>query len=112
MKEVDIQSLVQQAIDLLKESSRDKNLEICFEASTSIPSVYCQEQLLFRAIQNLLSNALKYTPEGGKVDVTVTSYLQWKDGGVVEISIKDTGIGILKMISRRSLSPFIGEGMP
>ena len=106
MKESEIEPMVRQAIDLLKESSRDKNIEIRLEASASIPPVYCHEQLLFRAIQNLLSNALKYTPDGGKVDVTVTSYLQRKDGGVVEISIKDTGIGILEDDIERIFEPF------
>ena len=106
MKESEIEPMVRQAIDLLKESSRDKNIEIRLEASASIPPVYCHEQLLFRAIQNLLSNALKYTPDGGKVDVTVTSYLQRKDRGVVEISIKDTGIGILEDDIERIFEPF------
>jgi signal transduction histidine kinase/predicted metal-dependent phosphoesterase TrpH len=106
MKESEIEPMVRQAIDLLKELSRDKNIEIRLEASASIPPVYCHEQLLFRAIQNLLSNALKYTADGGKVDVTVTSYLQRKDRGVVEISIKDTGIGILEDDIERIFEPF------
>jgi signal transduction histidine kinase len=106
MREVEIKSMVQQAIDLLKEASREKKIEIHFEASPSIPSVYCHEQLFFRAIENLLGNALKYTPEGGKVDVTITSYLPWKDGGVIEISIKDTGIGILEDDIERIFEPF------
>ena len=106
VKEVEIQSMVQQAIDLLKDASRDKNIEIHFETSPSIPLVYCQEQLLFRAIENLLSNALKYTPGGGRIDVTVTSYIEWKNGGVVEISIRDTGIGILEDDIDRIFEPF------
>jgi signal transduction histidine kinase len=53
-----------------------------------------------------LGNALKYTPRGGKIGVTLTSYTQWKDGGVVEISIKDTGIGIYKEDIERLFEPF------
>jgi signal transduction histidine kinase/predicted metal-dependent phosphoesterase TrpH len=106
MKEIEIQPIVQQAIDLLKEASRDKNIEIHFEASPPIPRVYCQDQLLLRAIENLLSNALKFTPEGGKIDVAVTSYIGWKDGGIVEISIKDTGIGIEEDEIERIFEPF------
>jgi signal transduction histidine kinase/predicted metal-dependent phosphoesterase TrpH len=106
MKEVEVHSLVQLAIDLLKEASRDKNIEIRFESSASVPPIYCHEQLLLRAIQNLLSNALKYTPEGGKVNVTIISYLRWKDGGVIEISVKDTGIGISEEDRERIFEPF------
>ena len=106
MKEIEIQPMVQEVIDLLKEASRDKNIEIRFEASPSIPPVYCQEQLLLRAIENVLGNALKYTPSGGRIDVAVTSYIEWKDGGIVEISIKDTGIGILEDDIERIFEPF------
>ena len=106
MKEIEIQPMVQQMIDLLKEASRDKNIEIHFEASPSIPLVYCQEQLLSRAIENLLSNALKFTPRGGKVDVAVTPYTGRNNGGVIEISIKDTGIGILEEDIERIFEPF------
>jgi len=61
---------------------------------------------MFRTIQNLLSNALKYTPNGGKVDVTLTPYLQGKEGGFVEISIKDTGIGIWGDEIEKIFEPF------
>ncbi len=96
IKEVDIRQLIQQVVNLLKETSEVKKIEICFDPSPSIPHIFCHEQLMFRTIENLLNNALKYTPNGGKVGVTITSYLQWKEGGFVEISIKDTGIGILE----------------
>jgi signal transduction histidine kinase/predicted metal-dependent phosphoesterase TrpH len=96
IKEVDIQQLIQQVINLLKETSEEKKIEICFDSSTSIPHIFCHEQLMFRTIENILNNALKYTPHGGRVSVTLTPYLQWEEGGFIEISIKDTGIGILE----------------
>ena len=71
MKEVDIKSLVQQAIDLLKESASEKSIEIQFKASPSTPVISCHEPLMYRALVNLLSNALKYTPRGGKVEVAL-----------------------------------------
>jgi two-component system phosphate regulon sensor histidine kinase PhoR len=106
IKEVDIQLLIQQVVNLLKETSEEKKIEICFDLSASIPHLFCHEELIFRTIENLLSNALKYTPHGGKVDVTITPYLQWKEGGFVEISIKDTGIGILEDEIERIFEPF------
>ncbi|MBN2245105.1 MAG: response regulator, partial [Candidatus Aminicenantes bacterium] len=94
MREVEINSIVQRTIESLTESIREKNIEIRFVSPPSLPAVYCQEQLVLRAIENLLGNALKYTPRGGEIDVTLTSYTHWKNGGIVEISVKDTGIGI------------------
>jgi signal transduction histidine kinase len=98
--------MIQQGIDLLKEISTEKKIGIHFEASPSIPPIYCHQQLISRSIENILNNALKYTPEGGKVDITVTSYLEWKDVGIVEISIKDTGIGISEEDIERIFEPF------
>jgi hypothetical protein len=106
IKEVDIRHLIQQVVNLVKETSEEKNVEIRFDSSVSIPHIFCHEQLMFRTIENLLDNALKYTPHGGKVDITITPYLQWKEGGFVEISIKDTGVGILEDEIGRIFEPF------
>jgi signal transduction histidine kinase/predicted metal-dependent phosphoesterase TrpH len=106
IKEVDIQRLIQEVVNLLKETSEEKKIEISFDSSASIPRIFCHEQLMFRTIENLLNNAIKYTPHGGKVDVTVTPYLQWRGGGFVEISIKDTGVGILEDEIDRIFEPF------
>ncbi|HXX34403.1 MAG TPA: ATP-binding protein [Thermodesulfobacteriota bacterium] len=106
IKEVDIQHLIQQVVNLLKETSEEKNIEIHFDSSASISPIFCHEQLMFRAIENLVNNALKYTPRGGKVDIAITPYLQWKEGGFVEISIKDTGIGIPGDEIERIFEPF------
>ena len=106
IEEVDIQKLIQEVVNLLKEASEKKKIEICFDSSVSIPHIFCHGELMFRTIQNLLSNALKYTPNGGKVDVTLTPYLQGKEGGFVEISIKDTGIGIWGDEIEKIFEPF------
>jgi signal transduction histidine kinase/predicted metal-dependent phosphoesterase TrpH len=94
MKEVDVESLVQQTIDLLKESASEKSIEIEFKASRSTLKISCHESSMYRALVNLLSNALKYTSRGGKVEVALITYINKRGTGVMEISIKDNGIGI------------------
>ncbi|MGO8988229.1 MAG: ATP-binding protein [bacterium] len=106
VKRVDIQRMIEQAIHLLKETREAKNIEVHFDPSPSAAHIFCHEQLIFRTIENLLNNALKYTPRGGRIDITITPYLQWKEGGFVEISIKDTGIGILDDEIDRIFEPF------
>ena len=44
---------------------------------------------LEQVVDNLLHNAVKYTPKGGRVDVRV-----WRDGDAVALSVSDTGVGI------------------
>jgi signal transduction histidine kinase len=95
LKEVDVYSLVQNTIDLLKEMAAEKRIDIVLRASPPHPKVSLNELLMNRALLNLLSNALKYTASGGKIEVTLTNYLNNRRGsGVMEISVKDNGMGI------------------
>lgn len=106
-KEMDVQSLVQQAIDLLKENASGKNIKIEFKSSLTTRKIYCHESLMSRALVNLLSNALKYTPNGKKVEVTLTTYLNKKRGtGVMEVSIRDYGIGICEEDLEKIFEPY------
>jgi signal transduction histidine kinase len=61
---------------------------------------------LRRAVENLISNAIKYTPEGGRVEVSVVPYFLKEGGGIVEISVRDTGIGIVPEDQERIFEPF------
>jgi signal transduction histidine kinase len=106
MKEVDVKPLVQKTIDLLKENASEKSITIEFKASPSIPEISCHEPLMYRALVNLLSNALKYTPRGGKVEVAVIAYLSKRGTGVMEISIKDNGIGISEEDLEKIFEPY------
>jgi signal transduction histidine kinase len=106
MKDVLIQSVVERAVNSIKDAAAEKRIEVRFSASSFIPRIPCHEDWILRAIENLLANALKYTPEGGRVEVTVTSYLEWNEGGIVEICVKDTGIGILEEDTGKIFEPF------
>jgi signal transduction histidine kinase len=107
MKEVDVKSLVHQAIDLLKENASEKNIKIEFKAPLSAHKILGHESLMYRALVNLLSNALKYTQRGGKVDIALIAYLNRERGtGVMEISIKDNGIGICEEDLGKIFEPY------
>jgi signal transduction histidine kinase len=105
MTEVDIKSLVRQAIDLLKESCSEKSIEIQLKAYPSVPAISCHEPLMYRTLVNLLSNALKYTPRGGKIEVSIHAYFNKKGTGVLEISFRDTGIGICEEDREKIFQP-------
>ena len=106
MREVEIPSMVQQVVDLLKDAAREKKIEILFQSPPSIPTIQCHEHLLQRAVDNLISNALKYTPNEGKVEISMAHYLEGNNGGVVEIFVQDTGIGIAEEDIERIFEPF------
>jgi signal transduction histidine kinase len=61
---------------------------------------------MYRGLVNLLSNALKYTPRGGKVEVALIAYFNKRGTGVMEISFKDNGIGILEEDLEKIFEPY------
>jgi signal transduction histidine kinase len=55
-----------------------------------LPPVYADISLIERVMQNLIDNALKFTPEGGKIEIKTMQSI----GNQIEISVTDNGIGI------------------
>lgn len=66
-----------------------QGLTLLFESDRTSYAVALHAELLERALLNLLSNALKFTPRGGTVSVRVRT-----DGHTVRLSVSDTGCGI------------------
>ncbi|MGZ3590535.1 MAG: sensor histidine kinase [Thermodesulfobacteriota bacterium] len=86
--EIDLAALVQEGCELFKPAAEDKGLSLSFDIPKPIHFMG-DIQMIQRMISNLLDNAIKYTPSGGSVTVSVNE----KDTQVV-VSIKDTGCGI------------------
>ena len=86
---MDIAAVVRDACELFQAPAEDKELRLICEVTGNI-SISGDNRLIQRMIANLLDNAIKYTPNGGSVDVAVNPV----SNDAVEITIKDTGIGI------------------
>ncbi|MEP7170379.1 MAG: ATP-binding protein, partial [Bacteroidota bacterium] len=66
-----------------------KNISISTELSKELPAVYADVSLIERVLQNLIDNAMKFTPEGGKIIIKT-----FKNEADVEVIVTDTGIGV------------------
>ena len=75
-------------IQYISESVIQKDITVKNNIAESI-SVYADEQMIHSVLQNLLSNALKFTNNGGEINL----YAEM-DGSTVKISIQDNGVGI------------------
>ncbi len=84
-----INELVQDAVTNLKLLAERKNIIIESEISTSLPLVVADISMMERVIQNLMDNALHYTPEKGIITLKVS-----KVEDSVELDIRNTGEGI------------------
>lgn len=69
--------------------AKDKNISITTFLSTELPPVYAEVSLIERVMQNLIDNAMKFTPEGGKIFIKTN-----KQQDEIEITVADNGIGI------------------
>lgn len=67
----------------------DKQITLKFDLPPKLPVLHGDRDKLMLSLQNLVGNALKYTPNGGKVTVSLR-----EEGGSVAVDITDTGIGI------------------
>ena len=86
---VPVATLVAQAVDALGPSARLQHVAIVSNAGDDVGSVLGDPAQLERVTLNLVSNAVKFTPAGGRVDVDVQ-----RDGDVVRLVVSDNGIGI------------------
>lgn len=85
----DVRILVESAVVAHSEQARERGIDLVAEPSDELPVLTADERRMMQVIGNLLSNALKYTPEEGRVIVRARPH---GDGVVVEV--EDTGIGI------------------
>ena len=88
-----ITSTLNDVMNMSMFENRDKQLEIIFDCNPNIPRLLeGDEQQLRRVLNNLISNAIKFTTEGGVI-ITV-DYRPEKYGINLIVSVRDTGVGI------------------
>jgi two-component system sensor histidine kinase/response regulator len=93
MEKADMVGLVLRVMDLLEAAAQEKGIQVEFRPFSTLPAVPVIKRWVERAFENLFSNALKFTPEGGRVEVTVGMNGDEGREGVL-ITVRDNGIGI------------------
>ena len=88
---VDIKHLITRAIDTLEPEASQKQITLNSKMAEVDLSVEGDCDMLFQVVLNLVSNAVKYTPAGGRVTVAADSDNLTRS---VVVSVSDTGLGI------------------
>ena len=91
MKKLNIKNILKDCAQKMEISAKQKNQSITFEADENMPEINGDKDRIEQVFINIISNAIKYTPEGGSIHIRA----EVKDTGI-EARIKDTGIGIPK----------------
>lgn len=89
-EEAVLKETIENRIDFYKVSADTKNIKLALLADLSVPAlIRFDPRAIKQVLNNLISNALKFTPEGGSIEVKVSL-----KGPFVLVSVVDTGIGI------------------
>ncbi len=101
---VDLVPVVEDALDDFRELAAERRIELLFTVSRRSVLVWVDPERIESVIFNLLSNALKFTPADGKIEVIVA---QHDAEECVTLTVRDTGIGIPRDKQDRIFERFV-----
>ncbi|MBV8537020.1 MAG: response regulator [Alphaproteobacteria bacterium] len=100
-EEVNVEESIAAALRVVAPRARSGGLEIATTIAPELPLLRGDSRLLRQILLNLLSNSIKFTPSGGKVDVAAAE----EEGGLA-IRVRDTGIGMKAEDIPKAFEPF------
>jgi signal transduction histidine kinase len=83
-----VRPLVKEAVDAVRGAAGEKSLRLEYAVAGS-PAVVCDRDRLLQVLDYLIDNAIKFTPEGGSVRVSVEPV-----DGVIRFAVRDSGVGV------------------
>jgi signal transduction histidine kinase/ActR/RegA family two-component response regulator len=98
---VDLVTIVDDAVQGMQLAAEAKQLHVDVEADRTIGTIEGDGARLQQVVTNLVSNAIKFTPEGGRIHVRVKRTARW-----VELMVSDTGQGIRAEFLPEVFEPF------
>ena len=108
---IDLRALFDSICDLLSEQMRQKKLVFhVYTNQVQNRYVWCDRKSLNRVLLNILSNAYKFTPEGGHITASLCEVGSGESGyGSYEIRVQDSGIGMSREFAEKIFTPFERE---
>ena len=100
--EIDINKLIESSVRVLRRRTEKGRLRISVKVPKKLPHLRADERKVKQIMLNLLSNATKFTPDGGSVVVSASASAR----SGMKIRVADTGIGIRKRDLDKILTPF------
>ena len=89
IRRLSVSQFVESCIEITQRSAAEKDLRISVNVGEKLPDIAADRRLLAEVLQNLLDNAIQYTPSGGQIMVSASA-----NGNEVTFTVSDTGIGI------------------
>ena len=104
-----LEHILAKAEDLVAPQMDSKHIRFIRQWEPQETWVMCDRGQLSRSLMNMLSNACKFTPEGGSVTLAMRQVEKHGDSVTCEFSVQDTGIGMSPEFAERLFLPFERE---
>jgi len=102
-EEVDMEQLVEQAYETFREEARRREIDFSRDVQDA-PTIESDGDRVLQIVVNLLSNAFRATPDGGRITLDLA-----QRNGSVHVAVEDNGPGIPKPVQERLFRPFVSE---
>jgi signal transduction histidine kinase len=99
---ISVDSAISDCVRMVTSKATDGGVRLIVENKGPLPALRADERALKQVLLNVLSNAVKFTPQGGSVTVAAKAM----PGGTLDIRISDTGIGIAEDVIKDLFLPF------
>lgn len=120
---VDLGILVEESVSAIQNLATRKSIDIILDIQNDLPQIYGDSNRLDQVFTNILDNAIKYTPEDGRITISarlisppfgngkpIPMPKMLKSSSMVEIKISDTGIGISEEDQKKIFARFVQAG--
>ena len=101
---VDVGELCSSCLSFVKQELHQKQLVVSMTLDPIASSLWADPRRIKQILVNLLVNAVKFTPPGGKVELEVTGH---REEGKISFVVRDTGVGIAAADLERLFTPFV-----
>jgi signal transduction histidine kinase len=103
-EEVDLRRVLDQAYGAFAEEARRRDIEYRLRGEERAPVIVSDGDRVLQVIVNLLSNAFRWTPDGGRIDLELGA-----GDGLVSVDVTDTGPGVAAVDQARIFDAFVSE---
>ncbi len=97
-EQVDLSSILKQAVSPYEGAIHERNLSLIARGLSKLPMIYADKKRLVQVFENLITNAIKCTPDRGEIGLSGEVFEKDQEGQAISVrlSVADTGIGIDK----------------
>lgn len=100
---IDVTQLCESSLHMISQHAGQRRIELELDVPEDLPNIDADEKRLRQVLINLLGNAVKFSPEGGRVTLSARR----AEPASIHISVVDTGIGIDESLHESIFQPFV-----